>query len=59
MGATMNSDEKIAITQIADMATAGMVVAVDPDDAEAMAAFEEDALSAADARESRFDDGGE
>lgn len=41
--------------QIAEMASAGMAVPVDPDDAETMAAFEEDALSPEDALESRFD----
>lgn len=44
-----------AINQITSMASAGMVVPVDPDDADAMAAFEDDALSPEDALESRFD----
>lgn len=43
-------------TQIADIASAGMPVAVDPDDADMMGAFEENALSAEDALDSRFDD---
>ncbi len=42
--------------QIAEMAAAGMVVPVDPDDADTMGAFVEDALSAEDAQESRFDE---
>jgi hypothetical protein len=42
--------------QVGRMAAEGMVVPVDPDDAEDMAAFEEDALSAEDALDSRFDD---
>lgn len=42
--------------QVGRMATEGMVVPVDPDDAEEMAAFEEEALSAEDALDSRFDD---
>jgi hypothetical protein len=48
--------------QIAEMASAGMAVPVDPDDAEMMAAFEEEALSPEEALESRFDnvaEGGE
>lgn len=43
------------IKQITDMASAGLPVPVDPDDADAMAAFEETALSPEDALESRFD----
>lgn len=35
---------------------AGGVAAVDPDDADAMGAFEEDALDPEDALDSRFDD---
>jgi hypothetical protein len=42
--------------QVGRMTAEGMVVPVDPDDAEDMAAFEEDALSAEDALDSRFDD---
>jgi maltose-binding protein MalE len=42
--------------QVGRMAAEGMVVPVDPDDAEDMSAFEEDALSAEDALDSRFDD---
>ncbi|MBN2752338.1 MAG: conjugal transfer protein TraD [Rhodospirillaceae bacterium] len=46
-----------AITrQISEVASAGVVVSVDPDDADMMAAFEDDALSPEDALESRFDD---
>ena len=53
-------DDEEAIRAVTDqvgrLATAGMVVTLDPDDAEEMAAFEEDALSAEEALESRFDD---
>ena len=42
--------------RVGRLADEGMVVPVDPDDAEDMAAFEEEALSAEDALESRFDD---
>ena len=52
----MNNDPKTVAAQIGAMASAGMVVPVDPDDAETMAAFAEDALSPEDALESRFDD---
>ncbi|CAA7619294.1 hypothetical protein [Magnetospirillum sp. UT-4] len=41
---------------IALTASAGAVVPVDPDDAETMGAFVEDALAPDDALESRFDD---
>jgi hypothetical protein len=53
-------DEDEAIRVLTDrvgrMAGEGLVVPVDPDDAEEMAAFEEDALSPEDALDSRFDD---
>lgn len=52
----MPQDTKTLISQIAGMARDGMVVPVDPDDADAMAAFEDNALSADDALASRFDD---
>jgi hypothetical protein len=52
----MPQDPKALISQIADMAAAGMAVPVDPDDADLMAAFEDDALSPQDALASRFDD---
>lgn len=52
----MPQDPKALISQIAAMATDGMVVPVDPDDADLMAAFEDDALSLEDALDSRFDD---
>lgn len=52
----MPQDPKALISQIAGMAAAGMVVPVDPDDADLMAAFEDDALSPEDALASRFDD---
>ncbi|MCA1908970.1 MAG: hypothetical protein LDL39_11475 [Magnetospirillum sp.] len=53
-----NDKEKnlVAAKQIADMASAGKPVAVDPDTADRMGAFEEDAISPDDALESRFDD---
>ncbi len=50
-------DEQITVAaQIAAMATAGMVVPVDPDDADSMGAFADDALTPETALESRFDD---
>lgn len=52
----MSQDTKHLISQIATVAAAGAVVPVDPDDAELMAAFEDDALSPEDALASRFDD---
>jgi len=51
-----NEDQITVSAQIGDMATAGMVVAVDPDDAENMGAFADNALTPEDALESRFDD---
>ncbi|WP_096704152.1 hypothetical protein [Magnetospirillum sp. 15-1] len=51
-----NKDQKTLATQIGAMASAGLVVTTDPDDAEIMGAFVEDALSAEDASESRFDE---
>ena len=53
-----DEDEAVRLVsdQVGRMATEGMVVEVDPDDAEEMAAFEEDALSDEDALDSRFDD---
>lgn len=52
----MKPDDKTLMAQIARMASAGMVVPVDPDDAELMAAFEDDALPLEEALASRFDD---
>ena len=43
---------------VEDAAAAGEVVEVDPETAEALGAFEEDAMSEEDALESRFDDTG-
>ncbi len=57
----MNDDKKNEhpqLDQIAEMASAGMVVTVDPEDADLMAAFEDDALTAEDALASRFDEEG-
>jgi hypothetical protein len=51
-----NKDDQAIAAQIGALATAGMVVAVDPDDADLMAAFEDPALSPEEALESRFDD---
>jgi len=52
----MSPDPKIPLDQIAVQITTGLVVAVDPDDADAMAAFEDDALDIESALESRFDE---
>ena len=52
----LESDDTAITRQIAELAGAGAVVAVDPDDAETMAAFQDDALSVEDALDSRFDD---
>ena len=52
----MFQDTKALIAQIATLSGAGMVVPVDPDAADAMAAFEDPALSPEDALASRFDD---
>lgn len=51
-----NKDDEAVAKQISAVASAGMVVAVDPDDAETMAAFEDNALSPDEALASRFDD---
>lgn len=51
-----DKDDQIVAAQISALATAGMVVPVDPDDAEAMGAFADNALADEDALESRFDD---
>ena len=52
-----NKNQNLTVArQVADIASAAMPVAVDPDDADMMGAFHEDALSADDAMESRFDD---
>jgi len=51
----MSNDPKTLAAQIGEMASAGMAVPVDPDDAAMMAAFEEIALSPEDALASRFD----
>ena len=42
--------------QVSEVASAGLPVPVDPDEADMMGAFEDDALSAEDALDSRFDD---
>lgn len=56
----MNDREKADLDQTArqidEAARQGAVVDVDPDDADAMGAFEDDALDEADALDSRFDE---
>lgn len=54
----MNPEDIVLVVthRIAGIASAGAPVAVDPDDAEAMGAFADDALELDDALESRFDD---
>lgn len=53
---TQDEIDQAVSQQISEVASAGVPVAVDPDDADMMGAFEDDALSAEDALESRFDD---
>lgn len=48
-------DVKPLAEQVRKLAAAGLPVAVDPDEADEMGAFEEDALTLEDALESRFD----
>lgn len=51
-----NAQQMFAETEmIARMASMGIITAMDPDIAEHMGAFEENALSAEDAEDSRFD----
>ncbi len=52
----LESDDTAITRQITQLASAGAMVVVDPDDAEVLAAFEDDALSPEDALDSRFDD---
>ncbi len=47
---------RLATDQLLRLASTGAVVELDPDEADALAAFEETALSVEDALESRFDD---
>ena len=56
MGMTADDAERAIAARISDATGAGLVVAVDPDDAELMGAFADDALSPEDALDSRFDD---
>lgn len=42
--------------RVSEVASAGVPVAVDPDEADAMGAFADDALDLDDAMDSRFDD---
>lgn len=55
LGMTKEDILRAASAQVDRLASAGMIVSVDPDVAEFMGAFEEDALSPEDARDSRFD----
>lgn len=48
-------DARPLMDRISALASAGLPVAVDPDIADEMGAFDEDALSPKDALESRFD----
>lgn len=54
----MNPEDIVLVVtnRIAEIASAGAPVAVDPDDAEAMGAFADDAIKLDDALDSRFDD---
>jgi hypothetical protein len=54
----MNPEDIVLVvtSRIAEIASAGAPVAVDPDDAEEMGAFADNALDLDDAMESRFDD---
>ncbi|CCG42483.1 hypothetical protein [Magnetospirillum molischianum] len=52
----MSPDPQIPLDQIAVQITTGLVVTVDPDDADAMAAFEDEALDLEAALDSRFDE---
>ncbi|AWK88634.1 hypothetical protein DEW08_21065 [Azospirillum thermophilum] len=51
--------DAILSTSLSDLGTPGVVVEVDPDEAEALGAFEETALSETDAWESQADLGDE
>ncbi len=53
---TQEEIDQAVANQVDRVASAGVPVAVDPDDAEAMGAFFDDALDLADALDSRFDD---
>lgn len=55
LGMTKKDILKAASAQVDRLASAGLVVSVDPDVAEFMGAFEDDALSVEDALEARFD----
>lgn len=55
-GMTAEDAEQAIAARISDATGAGLVVAVDPDDAELMGAFADEALSPEDALDSRFDD---
>lgn len=55
LGMTKEEEMTTMAGRICDLVSAGMIVSVDPDFAEFMGAFEEDALSPEGARDSRFD----
>ncbi|MCK5296605.1 MAG: hypothetical protein KAJ75_06920 [Alphaproteobacteria bacterium] len=52
---TQDEITKQESAQVSKLATAGVVVEVDPDTADEMGAFEETALTAEDAEDARFD----
>ncbi len=53
---TQDEITKQESAQVSKLATAGVVVEVDPDTADVMGAFEETALTAEEAEDARFDD---
>lgn len=55
LGMTKEEEMATMAGQICDLVSAGMIVSVDPDVAEFMGAFEEDALSPEDAPDTQFD----
>lgn len=56
---TTNEGTKLRATRIDEIASAGLVVPVDPDDADDMGAFVDEAVPPDVALDSRFDDLGE
>jgi hypothetical protein len=55
LGMTKKEEAAAIAERIGELVGAGMVVAVDPDIADLMGAFEETALSPEDARDAQFD----
>lgn len=55
LGMTKEDILRAAASQVDRLASAGLVVSVDPDVAEFMGAFEDDALSVEDALDAQFD----